>query len=58
MTIYKVMSIHPACQQMGGPSNGLATSVTGAPAQIAYVALFDLVCIPYKCSIYTVSRKM
>jgi len=43
---------------MGGPSDDLATSVTGAPVQIAYVALSDLVCIPYKCSIYTVSGKM
>jgi hypothetical protein len=50
--------VHPACQQKGGPSDEQATSVTGTPVQNVYVALFDLVCILYKCSIFTVSGKM
>jgi hypothetical protein len=43
---------------MGGPSDDQAKSVTGAPVQNVYVKLFDLACIPYKCSIFTVSGKM
>jgi len=43
---------------MGGPSDNQATSVTAAPVQNVYVALFDLVYIPYKCSLFTISGKM
>jgi hypothetical protein len=43
---------------MGGPSDDQTTSVTGAPVQYVYVALFDLACIPYKCSIFTDSGNM
>jgi hypothetical protein len=43
---------------MGGPSDDQPTSVTGAPVQNVYVALFDLVYILYKCSLFTVSGRM